>query len=111
MTKLDTTYKNLKIQKKYLENINSLLKFKSYQNPQMEFNRAKVRKLIKQIENIRFKVNKYALIVNFFDFLELLNINCNNDIYGEIMNDKIDHKRFVSMFGEESIGLNMTISL
>lgn len=106
---MDITLKNLRIQKKYLENINNLLQFEPYKNPQMEFLRASTRKLVRNIEKKRFKENNYDMFLNLFDMLENLDV-INDDQY-DYTQDHIDHSNFIKMFGAEASGPELRIYL
>lgn len=97
---MNKSFSNLKIQKKYLSNINSLLQFKSYQNPGMERNKLKVEELIKAIKNERFKVNDYMIIDELVNLLYDLGI-CDIE---RMVDYNVDHEWLMKNYTPEAIG-------
>ena len=101
---MDNSLKNLQRQKKYLSNIVSSLKFKPYQNPGMELERAKTSKLIKEIEKARLKENKYSVLYNFCGVFDKLKLKSGDTTTWDTMHDWSNQLCFVKWFGAEASG-------
>lgn len=97
---MDSSYKNLQIQKKFLSNITSLQQKKQWDWTQMEFLRVRTKKLIKEIEKARFEVNNYNIVFDFLNVVESLGILVSRAAF----QDYIDISTLIKMFGVESVG-------
>jgi len=99
---MDISYQNLKNQKKYLSNIDSLLKMKAWRNNNMLQLKTEVKFLVECIEKERFKTNKYDMYDNLLSLVSDLGvIGCSaaDDIW-----DRLDYLDFIRMFGAEVAG-------
>lgn len=112
MRELNTSYQNLKNQKKFLATSEFLYANKKpYQNQGMADTIANTKDLITKIEEARFEVNNYEVFWDVIEIIIALNLVKENelDLLDRMLDWDVNHEYFVKNFGAEVAGPNIIV--